>query len=63
MGAAGNVGVGDSAAAIGEAFLVDVFDAGQGINAFAHIGGEGFKMAQGFELGLQGFNIQQVFVE
>ena len=63
LGAAGNIGVGDAAAAIGEAFLVNVFDASQGINALADIGGEGFKMAQGFKLGLQGFDIQQIFIE
>ena len=63
MGTAGNVGVGDAAAAIGEAFFVEVFDAVEGVNALTHICGKGFEMAQGFELGLQGFDIQQVFVE
>ncbi len=33
------------------------------LNAFADIGSEGFEMAQGFELGLQGFDIEQVFIE
>ena len=63
LGAAGNVGVGDAAAPIGEAFLIEVFDVGEGRDALAHIGGEGLEVAQGFELGLEGFDIQQILVK
>ena len=63
LGAAGNIGIGDAAAAIGEALLIEVLDASEGVNALADIRGKGFEMAQGFELGLQGFDIEQVFVE
>ncbi len=60
---AGDVTIGDAPAAVGKALLVELLDATQGFYAFAHVEGQAFEMAQGVELGLQGFDIQQIFIQ
>ncbi len=61
--AAGDVAVCDAPAAVGGAFSVEFVDAFERFDTLAHVGGQAFEVAQGIELGLQGFDIQQVFVE
>jgi hypothetical protein len=63
LGAAGDVGVGDAAAAIGGALLVKFLDVVERVDALAHVGGQAFEVTQGFELGLQGFDINEIFVK
>ena len=55
---AGNVAVRDSAAAVGGAFFVELINLVEGLDAFTHIGGEAFEVAQGIELLLQVFYVE-----
>lgn len=49
-GAAGDITIGDFAAAVGNTFLVEFVYCVEGFDAFAHVGGEAFEVTQGVEL-------------